>query len=262
MNASMMQNPSDPDATYREKAGKSHKGYVANLVEEVGETGSIVTSYQLEQNIYSDAKFLKDYVNKQEKSEKEKILVTDGAYGGEENRKLAKEKNIRLVTTGLTGKPSPDIVKEFKHENQKVIKECPARQVPESSEFQEKQGRIVVFMSSQTCRDCGYRNQCKVRDTKKGSKIFIKQKDIEQADTEKYRQTEEFKNLARVRNGAETIPSNLRNNYNVDKMPRGKVRGKFFFGCKVMALNCKKTINFMNHKSKNASNPIYRALAA
>ena len=32
----------DPDATYRSKAGKSHKGYSANFVEAVDEKGSVV----------------------------------------------------------------------------------------------------------------------------------------------------------------------------------------------------------------------------
>ncbi|MEG6570889.1 DDE transposase, partial [Thermoanaerobacterium thermosaccharolyticum] len=40
-----LQNPSDPDATYRKKAGKDHKGYVANIVETIDEKGSIITSY-------------------------------------------------------------------------------------------------------------------------------------------------------------------------------------------------------------------------
>ena len=31
MRADILQNPSDPDATYRSKAGKSHKGYSANV---------------------------------------------------------------------------------------------------------------------------------------------------------------------------------------------------------------------------------------
>ena len=35
MNSSALQNPSDPDATYRNKAGKSYRGYSANLGESV-----------------------------------------------------------------------------------------------------------------------------------------------------------------------------------------------------------------------------------
>ena len=125
------------EATYRVKAGKKYKGYTANLVEEVGENGSVVTFYQFEQNNYSDSKFFKDYIRKQEKAETKRIIVTDGAYGGQENVELAKEKNIDLVTTTLTGKPSPEIVKQFKHE-QDTITECPEGHVPEESTLNAK----------------------------------------------------------------------------------------------------------------------------
>lgn len=60
MNSSMMQNPSDPDATFRKKAGKEYRGYTANVEESVGKNDSIVTDYQFEQNTYSDSQFLQD----------------------------------------------------------------------------------------------------------------------------------------------------------------------------------------------------------
>jgi len=37
MNSSILQNPADPDATFRNKNGKQHRGYVANVTESVGE---------------------------------------------------------------------------------------------------------------------------------------------------------------------------------------------------------------------------------
>ena len=37
MNSSILQNPADPEATYREKAGKQYRGYAANVTESVGE---------------------------------------------------------------------------------------------------------------------------------------------------------------------------------------------------------------------------------
>ena len=37
MDAAILQNPADPDATYREKAGKQNRGYVANVAEAVGD---------------------------------------------------------------------------------------------------------------------------------------------------------------------------------------------------------------------------------
>lgn len=59
-----LQNPSDPDATYRNKAGKSNKGYVGNIIETVGEDGdSLITGGTYEQNIHSDSTFCKEYLN-------------------------------------------------------------------------------------------------------------------------------------------------------------------------------------------------------
>lgn len=62
------------------------------------------------------------------------------------------------------------------------------------------------------------------------------------AKSQRYIQGEEFINLAKLRNGVETIPSNIRKNYHPDKLPGGKQRGKFFFGSKIAALNFRKLL--------------------
>lgn len=68
--------------------------------------------------------------------------------------------------------------------------------------------------------------------------------------------TEEFKNLFRIRNGAETVPSLLRRKYHADRMPvRGLIRGRFFFGCKIAALNFKKLFTFQKGLGHYAQNP-------
>ena len=67
MNSSILQNPSDPDATYRKKAGKEHRGYAANVEESVGKNGSVVTDYQLDSNNKSDSEFFQEHVEKIEK---------------------------------------------------------------------------------------------------------------------------------------------------------------------------------------------------
>ena len=58
----ILQNPADPDAIYREKAGKQNCGYEANVIEATGENGSIVLDYQYEQNTHSDSQFLKETI--------------------------------------------------------------------------------------------------------------------------------------------------------------------------------------------------------
>ena len=45
MNSSALQNPSDPDTTYKNKACKQCRGYSANIEETVNKNSSVVTDY-------------------------------------------------------------------------------------------------------------------------------------------------------------------------------------------------------------------------
>ena len=112
MTPDILQNPSDPDATYRSKAGKPHKGYSANLVEAVDEKGSVIVDYQYDVNTRSDASFIKEYLENAEVSEETSALITDGAYASEETSKLAADKNIDLLTTGLLGEETEDELRD------------------------------------------------------------------------------------------------------------------------------------------------------
>ena len=101
MDSNIMQNPSDPDATFRSKAGKDHQGNVANLVKSVGMNGSIVTSYRFEKNNVSDDAMLKEYLENIELQEEKSLLTVDGAYASVENIELVASKNIKLIPTDL-----------------------------------------------------------------------------------------------------------------------------------------------------------------
>ena len=59
------------------------------------------------------------------------------------------------------------------------------------------------------------------------------------------------------RNGVETVPANIRKNYRLDKLPRGKQRAKFFFGSKIAALNFRKLFGFRKGLVNYAQNPIF-----
>lgn len=54
MNSKCIQNPVDPDATFRSKAGKEFIGYVTNFAEAVGTSGSQIVSWDFQQNVVSD----------------------------------------------------------------------------------------------------------------------------------------------------------------------------------------------------------------
>ena len=59
-----LQNPSDPNATFRRKAEKNHKGYVGNIIEIFDEQGAIITGYDYDINSHSDSQFCKETISK------------------------------------------------------------------------------------------------------------------------------------------------------------------------------------------------------
>ena len=51
-------------------------------------------------------------------------------------------------------------------------------------------------------------------------------------------------------NEVETVPSNIRKNYHLEKVSRGKQCGKFFFGFQIAALNFRKLFNICEGSRK------------
>lgn len=256
--SAMLQSPTDPDATYREKAGKKHRGYVANLEETVGENGSVITDYQFEQNTYSDSRFLQDSLAKTDCLEEETVLITDGSYCGAENTSLAAAKNVKLITTDLTGKDVPDIYADFtlNEEGTRILR-CPAGHTPVSCCQSRSNGHIHASFSKECCMNCPHKDKCRVREHKTVFSMDMSAKAQYRAKTRRYMKTEEFKLYARLRNGVETLPSLLRRRYRVDRMQvHGKIKSRFFFGCKIAALNVRKLFTFRNGLGNYARNPL------
>lgn len=252
-----IQNPSDPEATYRVKAGTGHVGYVANIEESVSSEGSVITDYQYEDNTHSDVEFMKENIDKQEINEDEITVVTDGAFYSDENVRLAAEKNINLVATCLGTQTVNDIHAdfEFNEDGSEVIK-CPAGHAPKTCTIRKDSEVKSVSFPISCCRDCPYRDQCKPKLYKKVAKVNISLKGSNRAKCQRVMNEDSFKAYARFRNGVETIPSNLRRNFHLDKLPRGKQRSKFFFGSKIMALNFRKLFNYQKGLIQCAPNPI------
>lgn len=257
MNSSALQNPSDPDATYRNKSGKLHRGYVANIEETVGQNGSVVTDYQFDKNTHTDSHFLQESLSAMEKSEEEIILVTDGGYDGQDNIALAKEKNVKLITTALIGKEAPDALAdfEFNKDGTRLLK-CAAGHEPISQSFTKSTRQCRVSFERNDCVSCPYQEQCRPKIYKKVATLITSKNASNRAKSQRYMQSEEFSNLARLRNGVETVPANIRKNYRLDKLPRGKQRGKFFFGSKIAALNFRKLFGFRKGLGNYTQNPI------
>ena len=226
-----LQNPLDEDATYREKAGKKHKGYVGNFVETFDEKKAIITSFDYQRNTYSDIAFCKEVIEELGRQEETVTLIADGAYGSVEMARLAQENNIELVTTALIGKAPDVIIAEFAiDETARTIITCPAGYAPTDCKYKEIIDTYRAHFEKNTCQHCSYRDRCGVVFQKKTALIRVSGKTIHRATYLKKLSTKEYQVIANKRNGVEGIPSVLRRRYGVDHMPvRGLLRSKCWF---------------------------------
>lgn len=149
-----LQDPSDPDATYRSKAGKQNKGYVGNIIEKVGKEGdSLIDDIQYDQNVHSDSDFCKEYLENHDDNGEQETMITDGAYNSVANQELAKSKNIDLVSTALTGQQPDEIFKDFHLSvDGKTVISCPMGHIPVKTTYYPKTGVCRAQFENATAR--------------------------------------------------------------------------------------------------------------
>ena len=243
MDSSSLQNPSDPDATYRIKAGKEHRGYAANITETVDTNGSVVTDYQYDVNTRSDVDFLRESIEKAEATDDVTAIIADGAYASEDLAVQAADKNIGLITTGLRGRKPREILTQFVlSEDGRTVTQCPEGHVPKSSSYIRQNDSIRVSFPRCCCEKCPHQKECNAKIKKRTAHVILSLGALAHTEEAIRRKDDDTMNLiGRIRNGVETIPSILRRKYHVDDMPvRSKLKTKIFFGFKMFALNFSK----------------------
>ena len=253
MGSDILQNPADPEATFRVKAGKQHRGYSANITETVDAQGSVVTDYQYDSNTRSDASFIREYIDKSEKSEETTALITDGAYSGQDIQEQAAEKNIGVLSTGLLGRKPREILAEFEvSEDGTSMTACPEGHAPKSCSYNRKTDCFRISFSCDKCAGCPRRSECNPKLHAKTASIILSMKSRRRLVESQEIMDDHTRTLVgRIRNGVETTPSVIRNKYGVDKMPvRGRLKTKHFFGFKIAALNFTKLMRYLQGKEK------------
>ena len=251
-----LQNPTDPDATFRKKGSKGNIGYVGNIVESFDDTNKIIIQYDLQQNTYSDQKFSKDTIKKLGHQEEEINVIVDGAYYSEDISKKASENNINLIPTNLVGRSQSSEKTGYEKfeidESTHEVNSCPAGHKPEDSKY--KRGVYRAHFSKDKCDNCPHRANCPVSEQKKMYLLEVSETKLHRAQLMAIMGTEEYKEIASKRAGIEGIPSVLRRKYNIDHLPvRGKVRSKIWLGFKISAINCRRLIKSRLNAAKESA---------
>ncbi len=159
-------------------------------------------------------------------------------------QRTCSRENIELINTALKGVAVPDIYGGFLlSDNGKSVQQCPAGYAPIRCSYTERTSRIRAYFKSEHCMGCDHREECQAKQRRATCQMSLSRSAVERARQQQQMHAPDFQNWHRIRNGIESVPSILRNRYQVDKMPvRGFIPSKFFFGAKISAMNFNKLL--------------------
>ncbi|MHB1627894.1 MAG: transposase [Bacilli bacterium] len=192
--ADSLQSAYDPDATFRQKAGKGHTGYVVNLAETCADENPVqfVTDYTVEKNKVSDIQMIKNQLPVvQEKMDVSEVYA-DGGYYGADVQTQTQEMEVKMHYTDMTGRkanPEKVPISAFEIDNQQRIVACPTGQLPTRSDWNPKSHVLSAHFQVDICMACPLRNTCPVKFQKQDTILRVSQKAVIAADVRARMQT-------------------------------------------------------------------------
>jgi hypothetical protein len=225
----VMQNPSDPDATYDGHKGPGYQVQIAETCNPDNEVQLITcaipqTAVESDSNapskVWEDLK-ASDLLAKQ--------MLTDTQYASDENVAIAEQYGIELVGPTPSGPSTPQDV-DLLNIDDFAIEEateqvlcCPAGHAPQSSVHDRQTGRTRTIMPESACGGCDYRDQCPVRHRGDGYRLEHTAKQRRLAGRRREEATEVFRERYRLRSGIEGTNSGLKRRTGLGRL---RVRGR------------------------------------
>jgi len=233
----VMQNPSDPDATYD---GHKGPGYQAQIAETCGESNEqqLITAVDIEPAHKSDQDALVPILDQLDEQDRmPETLHADGGYGRDENVVEAAARGVDLQSPVAGGPPQNDTltVDDFViDEATETVERCPAGCMPESSVHDTEKGRTRTVMSASDCGSCAFASQCPVK--KSGRRFVLRHTPAQRrlAARRAEQATGAFKENYAIRAGGESVNSGLKRKTGMGRVrTRGqpRVRMAVLFRC-------------------------------
>jgi hypothetical protein len=219
----VMQNPSEPDATYD---GHKGPGYQAQLSETCHEDNDVqlITGATVEPAHCPDPAALAPMIEQLESQDrKPDLMYTDASYGRDENVTRAAEQGVDLQSpvSGLAPTDSQTLtVDDFAiDEATETVECCPNGCVPAVSTHDTEKGTTTTVRKREDCIHCEFRSQCPVKDVR--GEVVLKHTPVQRrlAARRAEQSTEAFREHYAIRAGGESLNSQLKR-----KMGMGRVR--------------------------------------
>jgi hypothetical protein len=203
-----LQNPSDPDATYD---GHKGQGYQTQLMEtyspDEGQL-SLITHVAVEPAHNSDASALMPAVVDAEKRGLiPQEILADSLYGSDDNCEKAQEHGVSVVSPVMGAKSTKALsLTDFVVSDTLTVLACPEGICPLFTK--QKKNRYRAAFDPADCCACPKKDECPVRQGKRGSYLRYDEKTLRIARRRAKEKTAEFREKYRFRSGIEgTISS-------------------------------------------------------
>ena len=227
----VMQNPSDPDATYDGHKGPGYQAQIAETCNPQNEV-QIITCAIPQTAAEPDANAVEEVLDDLQANDllPDSMLV-DTSYTGDDNVRLAEEKGVELVGPVPSGssKAKADEYEQLNIDDfdvddatEEVIC-CPAGHKPQSSEHNNETDKTKTVMPESACSQCEFFEQCPVEKIKGQYAVEHTSKQRRLAGRRREQDTEVFRERYKTRGGIEGTNSGLKRKTGLGQL---RVRGR------------------------------------
>lgn len=232
-----LQSLDDPDATYRKKQGKSHKGQSINIVETANPDNPInlVTDIAINSNNKDDCKVIGERIDQlKTKTPDLDELHFDGAYGSSDNDEKFKSQNINPIQTAVRGAKA-EVELDIKQNSPTEYEvACPHQKV--KSTITRK--RYKATFDLKICSSCPLKSNCPT--------LIMKNKRVFYFTQDDYLKKKRQKNILNIPQERRRLRNNVEATVNefVCKMPKDKLKVRGRFKTSVFAYTVAISVNF------------------
>ena len=225
----VMQNPSDPDATYDGHKGQGYQVQISETCHPENET-QLITCALPQTAVEPDTTATSEALDSLEGSELlPREMFADTHYCSDENIQAAAERGVELVGPVQCGSLIDKDVDNLNVDDFDIDEEteevvcCPDGHKPASSIHDKQTGKTKTVMPSSTCSQCEFRKECPVEKCRDGYCLYHTAKQRRLAGRRREENTDVFRDRYRIRGGIEGTNSGLKRKTGLGRL---RVRGQ------------------------------------
>ena len=220
IDSSSMQNPSDPDATYKKKRNKAYRGYAAHATETCDKDNviQVITDVDLVKNNVDDAKVLSSKIEGLKEETDLETIITDATFTSDDVRKECKENEVDLVSSEIRGTPTRMQLenkltsRDFDiDEATNEVKSCPKGLAPRSQNITAES--TIAYFDPKICMECEDNNLCIAFFSSRSSRIEINDKRRWLDERHELFKTEGYRELCNLRPPVEGLMEKMKPKY-------------------------------------------------